>query len=286
MQDVVKAAAVQMDVTWLDPDANLTRMATALEGLARQGQRVEIVVLPERANLGSIVSRDYPEFRDFSVKYLSGAARVPGPFTDGLGEIARKHNTYIVCGITELHPTIAYGLYNSVVLIGPTGDLLGVHRKAQVPGDEKHYFFAGNKLEVYATELGKLTMMVCADSTFPELPRVAALKGAEIICVPYANTKSWTRDPAVFQRMVSVRAFENNIFFVACNRVGKDNNQVFAGNSCICSPWGDFLALSEGDDEEVVQATLYREELEAARANYVRFRDRRPELYGSLCEPV
>lgn len=286
MQDVVQAAAVQMGVSWLDPEANLARMADALDGLARNRQDVDLVVFPERANLGSIVSRDYPDFRSFSVKYGRGAARVPGPFTNALGELARKHNAYIVCGFTELHPTIAYGLYNSAVLMDPRGKVVGVHRKAQVPGDEKHFFFAGNTLEVYGTELGKLAMMVCADSTFPELPRVAALKGAEIICVTYANSKSWTHDPGVFQRMVSVRAFENNVFFIASNRVGRDDNQEFAGGSCICSPWGDFLALSEGDQEEVVRAALHREELEAARANYVRFRDRRPELYSALSDPV
>ncbi len=285
MKESVKVAAVQMAVAWLDPQANLAKMERALEQVASRGG-ADLVVFPELANLGYIKGREAPDFATFSVEYARKAERIPGPFTSALGDLAKRFDCHIVAGMAEAHPVVTATLYNSAVLINPEGKVVGVHRKAHIPGEEKHFFYAGNTPDVYPTDIGQVGIMICADGAYPELARVLTLKGAEILCVTYARTRDLSPDPDVTFRVISCRAFENNNFVVACNRVGQEEKNHFAGRSVICGPWGQFLALSEDDNEDVLTATLRREELEAARARYVRFRDRRPELYGQITEPL
>ncbi|MBI2917947.1 MAG: carbon-nitrogen hydrolase family protein [Chloroflexi bacterium] len=285
MKESVRVAAVQMGVTWLDPQANLGRIERAMGEVAAKGG-ADLVVFPELVNLGYIKGKEAPDFITFAVDYVRKADKVPGPFSAAVGELARRHGCYVVVGMAEAHPVIPATVYNSAVLINPEGKVVGVHRKAHIPGEEKHYFYPGGGANVYATEVGKVGMMVCADGTYPELARVLTLKGAEIICIPYARSKELNPDPEVFFRVISCRAYENSNFVIGCNRVGREEKNQFAGRSCIGGPWGQFLALSEGEDEEILTATLRREDMEASRVRHARFRDRRPELYGTMTEPL
>jgi predicted amidohydrolase len=128
--------------------------------------------------------------------------------------------------------------------------------------------------------------LICADNVYPESARTATLKGAEIICVPYARRKGLAKDPDMYDRLASCRAYENETFVIACNRVGKERNTVFEGRTVICGPKGDYLARTETDDEMVLTADLVGEELLSMRLELPRFRDRRPEQYGAICQPL
>jgi predicted amidohydrolase len=279
MKDTVKVAAAQMEVKWLDPEANLTKMKSFLNRIEAKGG-VEIVVFPELCSSGYVVGRD----KQFMRNYLRVAQKIPGPFTESLGEMARKHGTYIIAGILEEHPVVTATLYNTVVLIEPSGNILGVQRKLHIPSEEKHYFYPGSSLDVFPTDLGKVGMLICADYSFPESSRVLSLKGAEIICVSINRGKTVVdREQSI--RVISCRAFENQNFFVACNRVGKENDLIFDGGSCIAGPNGDYIARSEIDTEDIVMGTLQAEMMSEMRTWTTRFRDRRPELYGPICQP-
>jgi predicted amidohydrolase len=274
-----------MAVTWLDTEANLAKMAELIDRIASRGG-ADIVVFPECASAGYIKRPGAPDYEAFGVAYRRSAQKIPGPFTEGLGEIARKHGCYIVSGMTEAHPTVVGTIYNSAVLVDPDGKVRGVHRKAHPGGFENAYFYRGNTLEVYPTELGQLSMMICADYIHPETARVLTLMGAEILCVPYAYFRNIYPEMAIYQYVNATRAFENGIFVIAANRVGKEDETEFVGRSCITDPFGRFLAQSETEEEDVVLATLCREDLETARARFSRFLARRPELYGKLTEPL
>ncbi|MEK7281960.1 MAG: carbon-nitrogen hydrolase family protein, partial [Chloroflexota bacterium] len=98
------------------------------------------------------------------IRYVMTAQKIPGAYTAGLGEVARKHGVYLVAGMLEAHPLVAGTLYNSAVLIAPDGKLVGVYRKCHIPSEEKHYFYAGTEVGIYQTELGVVGVMVCADN--------------------------------------------------------------------------------------------------------------------------
>lgn len=118
------------------------------------------------------------------------AEEIPGQFTRVLGKETKRHGVFLIVGILQAHPTIPMALFNSAVLIDPEGEVRGVQQKMHLPGEEKQYFCLGNAVSVFATELGNIGILFCADGSFPEVSRILALKGAEILCGCYNVTKS------------------------------------------------------------------------------------------------
>jgi predicted amidohydrolase len=283
MKERVSVAVVQMQVAWFDPRANLERMRQTMECVAQRGD-IDLVVFPELANSGYVKGRD----KDFARDYVKLAEPVPGPFSQALEQLARRHRTHVVAGLLEAHPTITGTVYNSAVLIAPESGLLGVHRKMHIPGEERHYFYPGNTADVFSTELGNLGIVICADQRFPELSRVLALKGAEILCCP-ANIPGAERtrlDPERAYVVPRCRAMENRVFFIECNRVGTQEDLVFQGRSSVAGPLGELLARSDSEDEDTLYTSLCADALYEARGTWPDFRDRRPEHYGLLAAPL
>jgi predicted amidohydrolase len=174
-------------------------------------------------------------------------------------------------------------MYNTAVLIGPDGRCAGTYRKIHLPGEEKHYFYPGHEAAVLELALGRVGLLVCSDNSFPELPRLLALRGAEIHVVPYARRRM--KNPELYVGMTACRAYENQCFVVACNRVGREGEVIFEGRSAIAAPSGEILARAQGEEETIVRAALRAEDLVAARLHQSRFRDRRPDLYRALADP-
>ena len=294
MKDRVKVSLVQFAPEWLETTKNSERMRDYAIREAEDG--ADLIVFPETSTAGHITPMlpgepiDFPGVTDpsqFFRKYVEASEPVPGPTTDALSRVAQKCGVYIIFGMSQLHPTIPATLYNAAVLIGPQGPI-GVHYKMHLVMNEKHYFYPGRMVDVYHTELGNIGMMVCYDAYFPELARSQALKGAEILCsvfngprVPGVNS-----DGRWFRRLACVRARENTVYFLACLRAGKQGGYTYIGHSAIASPMGRSLAFAETDKETVVRAELTREELVEARGVCTVFRDRRPELYGPICESL
>jgi omega-amidase len=191
---------------------------------------------------------------------------------------------HLVVGLLEAHPTVTGTMSNSAVLIGADGAVAGVYRKTHLPGEEKHYFGAGTELPVFDTPLGRLGLLVCADNSFPEAARVLALRGAEILVVPYNVRRMPNLE--LYVAMTATRAYENQVFVVACNRVGQDGDAIFQGRTAIAAPSGEILARAQAEEEGIVRASLDAELLVRARLFQSRYRDRRPDLYRALGEQV
>ena len=277
MKSTVAVAAVQMEVKWLEPETNARAMADWIARATTQAG-VDLVVFPELANSGYVTSRD----REFMRRYYGAAEPIPGPTTRVLGEAARQHGVHVVVGLLEAHPTVAGTMSNSAVLIASDGNVAGVYRKAHLPGEEKHYFCAGTQLPVFDTALGRLGLLVCADNSFPEAARVLALRGAEILVVPYNVRRMPNLE--LYVAMTATRAYENQVFVVACNRVGQEGDAIFQGRSAIAAPSGEILARAQAEEEGLVRASLDAELLVRSRLFQSRYRDRRPDLYRSLDE--
>lgn len=268
----MRVALAQMEVVALDPKRNLERIAATLDELAVD--RPDLVVFPELADLGQVTERD----KAFGARYADAAEPVPGGFSDAIGALAVAHDCHIAVGVAERHPDIAGTIYNTALLVDPQGAVVGRQRKLHPAGEERHYFAAGAAVEVVSCDLGVVSLVVCYDAYFPEVPRAAALQGAELLCGLFNITHrpDW---PHRLAQLAAVRAYENMQHVVFVNRVGTDHGRTFGGESAATTPPG--LLLAEGPPAEEWHTTvdLDRERLLEARAERTVFADRRPDVY-------
>lgn len=283
MKDRVQVSLVQFASEPLAPERNAARMAGFVADEARE-HGADLVVFPELSNTGYVQSA-----RDdaFARRLYEASELVPGPTTERLAAAARESGTYVVVGLSQRHPRIPEVLYNAAVLIGPDGSVVGIQHKVHACRDEKEYYVPGDVVNVFGTELGTLGIELCYDVRFPELARVQALAGAEIIVSLWASAVQPGRVPSdsIIARC-STRAMENALFFLGCNRTGTDGDQVFYGRSAAAAPDGTVLAASDTDREECIRATLTAADLSAQRRYLTIYRDRRPELYRPISEPL
>ena len=117
--------------------------------------------------------------------YVDCAESIPGPATDRFGELAKKHDCYIVAGLLERDRHL---VYNVAILLGPDGKIVGKYRKTSLPrGEIEGGIAPGRDYPCSRTRFGKVGMMVCYDGFFPEVARQLAFNGAEVIAFPVAG---------------------------------------------------------------------------------------------------
>jgi len=183
--------------------------------------------------------------------------------------------------------------YNSIAMIDPQGEVMGVYRKSHIPDgpgyEEKFYFRPGNSgfkiWDVFGTTIG---IGICWDQWYPETARAMALMGAEILFYPTAiGSEPYDADldtSRMWRRAMQGHAVSNCMPVVASNRVGQEGAQAFYGHSFIANEWGDLVLEYGAEESGVLVATFDLEQARKHRAGMGFFRDRRPELYGRLVE--
>ena len=183
--------------------------------------------------------------------------------------------------------------YNTIAMVDADGSVLGTYRKSHIPDgpgyEEKFFFQPGNTgMKVWDTRFGRVGVGICWDQWFPECARAMALAGAELLLYPTAigsepeEPEQDSRDP--WRRVMVGHAVANAMPVAAANRVGRELDQQFFGSSFICDQRGDLHVDLDREETGVGMAVFDRDELRRYRANWGFFRDRRPELYGSLTE--
>ena len=291
MKDEVRVSVVQFAPVWLDSKKNTAKMQKIVESEAKSGS--ELIIFPELSNIGfpkavyDQVGEKKPlkDTASFDAEYAGFAETVPGPTTEGLCKVTQKYGVYTIIGIAECDSAVASRLFNTAVLIGPAG-IMGMHRKVHLPESEIAYFQPGNKIEVFQTPLGNIGMLICYDGRFPELSRIMTLKGAEIICVITASPNIRFQYPEMDRNRADCRAQENGVFFITCNRVGKEGKSQYLGHSAIAKAGGGIIAESKSGREEILTAVLFAADMTAFRnSDFWCFKHRIPELYSLLSEP-
>jgi predicted amidohydrolase len=237
-----------------------------------------LVVLPEMMVPGYVVDRQ---------RLLAVAEPVPGPSTDEWGELAAQGSGFVVGGLCERDED---RLFNTAVVVGPDGRLLGHYRKTHLFGEEKRVFAPGDLgFPLVKTEFGTIGLCVCYDLRFVEVVRLMALQGAELICVPTAwivgfDEIRWDSEGMSPQgRVAEVQANLNQVYLAAASQVGSHNGYEFLGSSILIDPWGRrALGPLPGQEEELAVATIDLDEASRAqtRSELVTPRaDRRTDIY-------
>jgi predicted amidohydrolase len=187
----VRLAAVHYKPTGKSVRQNCEEYAPLLAEAA--AQKADLVVLGETV-----------PSRGVNGKLTELAEPVPGPSTDYFGEQARKHHLHI---ILSLHERVGHLVYNTAVLLGPDGRLIGKYHKICLPPSEAASGIApGSDYPVFDTQIGKIGLMVCYDGFFPEVARELSNRGAEIIAWPVYGC-----NPLLAQ----ARACENHVYIVS-----------------------------------------------------------------------
>jgi len=273
----VRVACVQMQPAMGATQANVARSLDFIAAAAKDG--ADVAVLPELCNTGYVF-----ETRD---EAFALAETVPaGPTTRAWIEAAAEHDLVVVAGITERAGDV---LYNSAVIVGPQG-YKGTYRKNHLWGAENLFFEPGNLgVPVFRIGAGRLAVAICYDIWFPETFRLAALQGADLLCVPtnWVPMPSQPRNMLVMANILAMGGAHANSMFVACaDRVGNERGQPFLGNSIIVSHAGWPLAGPASlDGEEILIADMNLADARRGRSlndfNQL-LRDRRTDLYGEM----
>ncbi|XAH22221.1 nitrilase family protein [Xylophilus sp. GW821-FHT01B05] len=270
-------ASVQMEPRVGRKDNNVAHSIKSIEEAAAQG--ASIVVLPELANSGYV-------FESRAEAFALAEAVPDGPSTQAWIEVARRCKVHVVAGIAEREGD---RLYNAAVVIGPQG-WLGTYRKLHLWGDEHLIFEHGDKgVPVFHTEHGRLGVLICYDGWFPEMYRLLAMQGADIVCMPtnWVPMPGQPADqPAMAVTLAMASAHGNGLSIVCANRIGTERGQPFIGQSLIVGAQGWPLAgPASPDREEILYARI---NLKASRQgrhlnsfNHV-LRDRRDDVYDPM----
>ena len=267
----IVAAAIQMSST-TDKEENKGTAGPLIREAASAG--AQLVALPELWSCHGLEK-----------VYRENAEPIPGPTTEFLGDLARELGVYLLGGSILEGGSDSERLSNTSTFFDPSGEMTAVYRKIHlfdVKVSEREYLESANIApgrEIVAAKAGAATLglSVCYDVRFPELYRLLALRGAEIMAVPAAFTLQTGKDH--WEILLRARALENQAFVVAPAQWGqKADGRWTYGRSMIVDPWGTVLATCP-DRDGYALATLDLDYLDRFRTEFPALANRRPETY-------
>ena len=267
-----KLALVQFESTLCDPEANTEK---ACRMIAEAGARgADLIVLPELFSTGYQLDVVGPRINEL-------AETVDGPTVSALRAAARQAGSYVVAGLALFHD-LAGVVYNSTVMIDRDGNLMGTYDKQHLWALERFYFRSGSETKTFDTDFGRIGLMICYDMGYPEVARMLALQGAELVVCPSA----WCQeDMDVWNINAPARALENTVFLAAVNRFGIEEGLVMPGHTLVCNPRGQMIASLEEEAEGVLFVEVDLATIPAFRERSPYLRDRRPDLYDEVLLP-
>ncbi len=283
MGRTLRVAAIQYapGATGSDPLDEASRLVRSAAG-----QGAQVVLLPELF-MGPYFCKTQDEAHFASAHPLDRH-----PIVEALAPLARELDVVLPLSIFEREGPHHY---NSLVMVDADGTPLGVYRKSHIPDgpgyQEKFYFRPGNTgFRVWDTRHGRLGVGICWDQWFPEAARAMVLAGAEVLFYPTAigaEPQDPTLDTAARWRRAMVgHAVSNTTPVVAANRIGDEAGQVFYGTSFIADGSGEVVAELSRAEAGIIAHSFDLDALARERAAWGFFRDRRPDLYGALVQPV
>ena len=264
MTKKLRLALLQMPIEAGHPETNKKKLESMLEEAMSAQEKPDLILFPEMWNTG------------YALTEIDRLADRNGEETLAfLTAFAKKQGVYLVGGsIAEGRED---GVYNTMFAIDREGRTIGQYSKIHLFRlmDEEKYLKAGNQPGQLAIEGEQAGMMICYDIRFPELARTLALGGAKLLFVP----AEWP-NPRLhhWRTLLTARAIENQMYVVACNRMGTSGETSFFGHSMVIDPWGEIIAEA-GEEETIVRAEIDLALVDEVRSRIPVFEDRRPSLY-------
>ncbi len=268
----ITVATVQMEPTLGQMEENLAKMRDFIDRVASE-QPVDLIIFPELVTTGYEVGPRFPHL----------AQRVPGPAVNLIAQRASELGVHVAFGMATKKEKVESVLYNTVIMIGPDGDVLHEHHKVHLRGEEQIIFRPGYRIRDCDTALGNTGLTVGLmsgwDLAFPETSRCLTMRGAEILIV----CANWEEPHADEWRVyLRARAYENATFIAAANRVGEEPSYTFFGQSSIVGPYGQFYASVDEPVEGYAVATLDLDEARRRREETQILQCRQPGTYRDV----
>lgn len=271
MKKLIKVAVVQAAPVLFDKVACIEKVGELTAEAAQSG--AQLVLFPEAfipayprgMSFGTVVGSREDWGRDHWQVYWENAVEMPGADVDRLGEIADKHNVYLVIGVVERDETHGT-LYCSILYFGPDGSLLHRHRKLKPTGTERLIWGEGDgkDLQVLATPLGRMGGLICWENYMPLARMALYQQNIQLYLAPTADQRdSW-------QASMQHIACEGRCFVLSCNQfvqkemypsafqaeLDKAPAIMSRGGSVIFSPLGELIAGPLWDEEGILYAEL------------------------------
>lgn len=255
-----------------DKGKNLRQICAFIDEAAARGAK--LVALPEVMNcIGDNVGEG------------GQAESIPGYSTEILAAKAREHGIFVHCGsLREAIPGETRS-YNTTVLLNPLGEVAATYRKLHTfdvsladgtVANESERIKPGKEIVTAETELGTLGFSICYDIRFPELYRLLAMKGAQVIFTPANFTITTGKDH--WEAILRTRAIENGCYIVAPAQMGKKPKFTSFGSSLVVDPWGVVVARS-AERPGVTIAEIDLDYSDNVRAQIPSLKNRRADVY-------
>ena len=252
---------------------NLREITKMIEEATAYNPKLDVIIFPE-----------YNYYAPTNLKESKEVAEsIPGPFTDAISALAKKHSVNIVSG-TFIEDASNGKVSNACVYVNRKGEIIGKYRKVHLMDalgyKESDHFHAGNELCLVDTDFGKVGMMVCYDLRFPELARSLVKEGANIIFCPAEFPAGNPLPPRTDHWDILCRstALLNLTYLVACNQFGAIHSDNPFGRSMIVDPWGQVVAHAS-NRTVITYGQIDLEYQESVRNGVATWKNRRPEVY-------
>ena len=200
-------------------ESNTRKQLDLFEEAGREGADI-VVGAEDMQRLGH-----FGTFLDDTSHFRRLVERIPGPTSKRIAAIAKKYRMYIVACYPEKSGTKCY---NTGVLFGRDGRILGKYRKVQLPSNETWVYSAGKTFPVFKTDLGNVGISICYDMMFPEPTRCLALNGADLVAHPTMGY-GWTEK--IGESTIISRAVDNGVTLIVSH----------SKRSQVVNPWGEIL---------------------------------------------
>lgn len=258
---VMKIAVAQIDTPAERVDANLS-MLFEYARKAKE-EHCDLVVFPEMMDTGYNMAKIRETASTWDDKPFHAASRA-----------ASDHGLYLICNLSE---RCGDRIYNSTAVFSPQGRLLGKYRKIHLADYDPLYegstITPGERLETVSMGGMSFGLLTCYDLRFPEMSRALTLGGAKALIL--CSAWPFPRLPHL-STLIRARAIENQVYLIACNRVGREEGLTFCGSSCIVDPYGVIVSAAAEVGEFLITGHVDPRSIDRVRSKMPVLLHRRP----------